>query len=679
MVNKVKKDRRNFTYKLLIIIATVTLVFNFLPQVTSFHYKYEIDSVWDYPTLESPISFPIQKSQEQLTKEILEIGSNIKPFYIYNEKQTEEKINGFRKSIYSLSHDSASYAFIQRIDSIYSNLMYNGIIKKDKYTSDKDSSFIICLQRDKYGEYRFLGDFNTIVHAYNVINNEIRNNNTNINNRNLEAIVNRYICENVVPDEEKTEALRQSKLNSISTSQGLLEKGEIIVHENQIITEDIYNNINSLKYYYETSRTDDTSIARRISTYIFFIFIIVCFLTILYIYYPDAILNTRKFIIICTTLFITMCIMLISENFAYEYAYIIPLCIIPIVLRAFFDHRVAFWGLIFSALLISTTIPNGFQYAIDNILTGTIVIAFLSKLEKRSQYFLIVFIVLISYISLTIIHTFIDVGELRKIDSSMITYHFLNALLSLTALPLVFYIEKITGVTTDISLIEYSNTNNKVLRELANMAPGTFQHSIQVANLAENAARKIGANVLLTRVGALYHDIGKTANPYYFTENQGKAGNPHAQLTPRESAQILLDHITNGVEIANKNLLPESIKDFIRTHHGTRLASFFYTKAVEQEGAENVNEDDFRYKGPKPFSRETAIIMMADSVEAVSKTLTTFDEETISKIVNSVIDKQISENQFDNTNLTFKEIEIIKKVFISRLKTSFHLRIKYPS
>lgn len=679
MVNKIKKDRRNFTYKLLIIIAAVTLVFNLLPRVTSFHYKYEIDSVWNYPTLESPISFPIQKSREQLAKEILEMENSIKPFYIYNEKQTEEKIDGFRKNIYSLTYDSASYIFLQRLDSVYSNLMYNGIIKKDKYTIDKDSSYIICIQKDKYGEYRFLGELNTIAHAFNVLNNEINNSNTGLNQRSLESILNKYLYENVILDEDRTEMLRQHKLNNISTSQGLLEKGEIIVHENQIITEDIFNDINSLKYYYENSRTNDTSVSGRISSYIFIIVIIVCFFIILYIYYPDAIINTRKFIIICTTLFITMCIMLLSENVSYRYVYVIPICIIPIVLRAFFDHRVAFWGLIFSTLLIATTIPNGFQYAIDNILTGTIVIAFLSKLEKRSQYFLIVFIVLVSYITLTIIHTFIDTGDINKMDFTMISNYFLNALLTLTALPLVFYIEKITGVTTDISLIEYSNTNNKVLRELANMAPGTFQHSIQVANLAENAARKIGANVLLTRVGALYHDIGKTANPYYFTENQGKAGNPHAQLTARESAQILLDHITNGVEIANKNLLPESIKDFIRTHHGTRLASFFYTKAIEQEGAENVNEEDFRYKGPKPFSRETAIIMMADSIEAVSKTLTTYDEETLTKIVNSVIDKQISENQFNNTNLTFKEIETIKKVFISRLKTSFHLRIKYPS
>lgn len=300
------------------------------------------------------------------------------------------------------------------------------------------------------------------------------------------------------------------------------------------------------------------------------------------------------------------------------------------------------------------------------------------RLEKRSQYFIISFITLVLYILTYILFKTSQTGDFSGINITVIYNYVFNAVILLSVFPLIFIIEKIFGYTTDISLIELSNTNTKLLRELSTQAPGTFQHAIQVANLAENAAIKIGADVLLVRVGALYHDIGKMDMPSYFTENQVKNINPHEALLPDQSAKILMSHVVKGLEIATKYHLPEIVKNFIRTHHGTRFTSFFYRKAIEMYGKENIDENDYKYRGPKPFNKETAIVMMADSVEAASKSITSPDEQHIEYLVNNVIDKQISEKQFDNCNISLKDIEDVKKVFITNLKSSFHLRIKYP-
>ncbi len=670
--------KRKITIKLLVIIGSIALLFKIIPNIASFNYKYEIGGTWNYPTIEAPISFPVYKSREQFTKEKIEASKNINPFYYYDSLSANSKIHSFRERLYAQPNSAAIIGKLRAVDTVFTVITRNGIIKYDEYISKKDPSYIICIEEGKKAKYSHLGTLHSVDKANNIFHNKIKSIDS-INVNEIENIARMYFSENIFLDRDKTEYIQRQAQKNISQTHDMIHKGEVIAYENEYISENVFMALESLRMYYEDNNLAHDSWSRRIASFIFFLSLIISFFALLVVYSPDLIIDTRKFLVIFLTIGIACTLIFLSQKIFHKYVYIVPICIVPIILRAFFDHKVAFWGLILSSIIIATVIPNGFQYAIDLIITGTIVIACLSKLEKRSQYFFIIFVIFISFSFLEVIHEFSESGNIRNFNFLMLMNYAINAFLTILAFPVTFYIEKISGMTTEVSLIEYSNINNKILRDLSNFAPGTFQHSIQVANLAENAARKIGANVLLTRVGALYHDIGKIGNPQYFSENQVKGENPHNNLTPRESTAILQNHLSYGVELATKNHLPENIKDFIRTHHGTRLTSFFYSKAVAQESAANVNEEDFRYRGPKPYSRETALIMMADSVEAVSKTLTTPDECAIDNLVDNIVNKQIEEKQFDNTDLTFKEIEEIKDVFKARLKSFFHLRVKYPS
>ena len=670
------KKNHNVLIKIIVLIGIISIIIQTLPDLTSFNYKYEVGKIWNYSTLEAPFNFPIYKTSDQIAKEKFELTKEIKPYFIYDATLTEEKIQSFRKSLYSIQFND-NHKLIE-IDSLFTNIMHTGIIKANNYIDLNDSSFIICIESGKYARYVFLDKLYTTESAEKTIQNHTSSLLPETISE-INKVVNDNIADNVFFDKNKTDEVLKERNENYSNTLGMIKKGTIIVSENDIVTKDISNKLNSLKTYTENNTRSTSTLKSRSYTFILYTFIVLCFYFFLYIYKPNYVLSNRSFILITLIIGIIVLTSYIIEKNYIKYILIIPIFIVPIIFRAFFDYRTALWGLIFTVLLVAMTLPDGFYYSLTNITTGLIVISCLSRLEKRSQYFLIIFAILICYEFFYLINELISNNTLLYIDVNNIIYYCINACLTLIAFPLIFYIEKISGMTTDISLIEYANTNNKLLRELSTIAPGTFHHCIQVANLAENAARKIGANVLLTRVGSLYHDIGKMYKPDYFSENQIKNSNPHDTLPPQESANIIISHVIKGIELATKYHLPENIKDFIRTHHGTRLTSFFYAKAVDQNGVNNVNKNNFQYHGPKPFSRETAIVMMADSIEAVSKSITTPDEQSIINLVNNVIDKQIKEGQFNNSNITFKEIEEIKKVFIASLKTTFHLRVKYPS
>ncbi|MFT5907920.1 MAG: putative nucleotidyltransferase with HDIG domain, partial [Saprospiraceae bacterium] len=386
--------------------------------------------------------------------------------------------------------------------------------------------------------------------------------------------------------------------------------------------------------------------------------------------------NTKVTFIFFNVVLMVLLTTIVVKEIGAEYVYVVPLCILPLMLKAFFDPRLGLFVHVLTILLLGFVVPNSFEFMFLQIIAGVVTILTVSELYRRANLFIsvgqITMIYIIGYFAFFIIQE----GNIEAMEWTTFGYFILCGLATLFAHPLIYFYEKIFGLVSDVSLLELSDTNTKLLKELANKAPGTFHHSLNVANLAEAAANEIGANSMLIRVGALYHDIGKMPNPTLFTENQVNSVNTLNEIDPTESAAIIIDHVINGIEIARKHKLPDRVIDFIRTHHGTSLVYYFYKKELDTKGEANM--EDFKYPGPIPFSKETAILMMADSVEAASKSLKEPTSSKIDTFVEKIINSQLEQGQFLNANITLKEIQLIKKVLKKKLNNIYHLRVEYP-
>ena len=397
----------------------------------------------------------------------------------------------------------------------------------------------------------------------------------------------------------------------------------------------------------------------------------------IYNYRYDIYEDNRKLTFIFFNVLIVIVAFTLTINYNTNYVFAVPICILPLIIKAFFDSRLGLYTHLLTVLLVGFLVPNSFEFIFIQITAGIMTVLSQTKLYKRANLFITVgqtfFIYMIGYISFTTIQE----GSILEINFAPITMFLLNGLLMLFVQPLIYIYERLFRLVSDVSLLELSDTNSILLKELSEMAPGTFHHSLQVANLAEAAANEIGANSLLARVGALYHDIGKLKRPSYFTENQKANVSPHDELTPRQSADIIISHVINGIKIAQKHNIPDRVIDFIRTHHGTSLVFYFFKKQ-EEISSEKFNLDDFKYPGPKPFSKETAILMMADSVEAASKSLKSPTVDDLKKFVNKIINSQMADQQFNSSDITFAEIELVKKVLFKKLINVYQLRIEYP-
>ena len=394
-------------------------------------------------------------------------------------------------------------------------------------------------------------------------------------------------------------------------------------------------------------------------------------------YRVEVFKNNTKVTFIFFNILLMVFLTTLVVNYNSAYIYIVPLCILPLVLKAFFDARLGLFAHVITVLLLGFVVANNYEYMFLQIIAGIVTILTVSELYKRANLFIsvgqITLIYIVAYFAFFVIHE----GSIDNLQWETFILFILCGLATLFVQPLIYAYEKIFGLVSDVSLLELSDTNTKLLKELSNKAPGTFHHSLNVANLAEASANEIGANAMLVRVGALYHDIGKMSNPTYFTENQSTGINPHDELSSKESASIIINHVIEGIEIAKKHNLPDRVIDFIRTHHGTSVVYYFYNKE-KQLHDKNVNRKDFMYPGPRPFSKETAILMMCDSVEAASKSLKEPTSTKIDAFVENIISKQMESEQFLNANITFKEIQSIKKVLKHKLANIYHLRIEYP-
>jgi len=659
-------------------ITTAFLIIYLLPKGGKFKYEITKGKPWQYENLYAPFDFAILKNEDEIIKEKDKIINNNIPYYTYNEGVVERVKAEVPNQINQIFPDSilrkrglSIHSFINKsLDNLYEY----GVLKDARKPG---SDVLVYLKK---GNVAFEINYNKIYSQEDIrafVTSEL--NSTNLKSFKPEILEVFYnsVKPNVTFDGGLTQKELDSKLRAISYTRGSIDRGTIIISKGEIVEGEKLDILNSLKNEYETQVWSTSS-----HNWILFGYsLLVCLallMLLLFIrkYRHDIYENNVKVTFIFFNILLMVFLTTLVIKFDAKYVYIVPLCILPLTLKAFFDSRLGLFSHVITVLILGFIVPNSYEYMFLQIIAGIVTILTVSELYKRANLFISVGQITFIYILVYFAFTVIQEGNVLELNSEMFLTFILGGLATLFVQPLIYIYEKLFGLVSDMSLLELSDTNSKLLKELSEKAPGTFHHSLNVANLAEAAANEIGANAMLVRVGALYHDIGKMVNPTYFSENQSTSVNSHDELYPKESAQIIFDHVINGVEIAKKNNLPDRVIDFIRTHHGTTLVYYFYMK--EKELNENASPTEFRYPGPIPFSKETAILMMCDSVEAASKSLKEPTTVKINDFVEKIISKQMEEAQFLNADITFKEIQLIKKILKQKLKNIFHLRVEYP-
>ncbi len=669
---------------ILLILAIVAIVYIFPKQGK---FKYEFHNLkgkpWYHDDLIAPFDFVILKSNEELANEKAEIIKNAKPYFKYNQTIASAKKGQFTDEFEAKWDTKKNKELKERslqlgkviIDSIYRK----GIIESSGSIENKNSDYSIFVLHNNIAEDHDLSYFYSVQTAYNYIQLTLSKQQFKVDSKFLLPLLENSIAHNVFYDKATTDKVLKQSVEDISVSRDMILKDQSIVSKGEIIDANKFQILESLKAEYEGQATGSSSYL-----YIFIgqVIIVACCLSVLMCFLAffrnDIFLDNSKITFILILVILQVLMTRMALNIPSLKIYALPFCILPVIIRAFYDTRIALFVHLITVLIISVMAPDRFVFAFVQSLGGMVAVFSIVNMRSRSQIFISAALIFVTYSIAFIGITIIQEGGKDILQISDFEQFGISAMLTLFSYPLIFVFEKLFGFISDVSLLELSDTNRKLLRELASRAPGTFQHSLQVANLAEEAMYVIGGNALLVRTGALYHDIGKMEMPMYFIENQASGMNPHDEMNFDESAALIISHVIKGIEIAKKNNVPEQIIDFIRTHHGTTIAAYFYQSYKKAFPHEPIDEARFHYPGPIPFSKETAVLMMADSVEAASRSLKTYDAESIDNLVERIINSQIDQNQFVNADITFKDINTLKKIFKKKLMNVYHVRVEYP-
>lgn len=651
----------------------------FLPKGGKFKYEFQKGKPWQFENLYAPFDFSIQKTDSEIAKEKQVIESNQLPYYRYDQAEVEKVTEQFEQkfedkwgntSLRENQKKRLKYFSKVILDSVYAK----GILQNNGKQVQR--SFIFLVKNNEASKVR-VSDFFRVSEINDLIGRVLTDNNLSVFEKDTQSLFFDIIAPNVSFDNNLTQKARNEALSKLSYTRGTIDQGRLIIAKGEVVEAENLKILESLKSEYESELWTANNYYYILIGYTVLVALVLIMLFLFLKKYRRTVYeNNVKVTFIFFNILLMVFITTIVIKYNDQLVFVVPLCILPLILKTFFDARLGLFVHVLTILILGFVVPNSFEYIFLQIITGIVTILTVSELYKRANLFVsvgqITLIYVIGYLAFHTIHE----GDLSDIEWYTLGLFLLNGMITLFVQPLIYIYEKLFGLVSDVSLLELSDTNSKLLKELSNKAPGTFHHSLQVANLAEAAANEIGANAMLVRVGALYHDIGKMNEPTYFTENQVTNVNPHDELSPKDSARIIINHVIKGIEIARKNNLPDRIIDFIRSHHGTTLVFYFYKKQKELD--DDVNEEDFRYPGPLPFSRETAILMMADSVEAASKSLKNPTFLIIDEFVDKIISGQMKANQFLNADITFKEIETIKKIFKQKLINIYHLRVEYP-
>ena len=665
------------------LVATIAIVYLF-PKGSHFKYDFSNGQLWKYDNLYAPFDFAIQKTEEEIKIEIKEIEANSKSYFVQDFKiENTVKANFKRRFSLIKESDSLSITQINNLskvgESIINTVYINGFLEVVSQDRVLNKNEIIAIRKGNEVEDIVFKKLFTSKEVLELIRNNLNKVEVSYGRKILLELLTKIIKPNVSYDSNFTEKVIDNEIKNISYTKGKVASGKLIILKGDIVEGKKLAVLNSLKSESESQVWTESNYNWIILGYTILVSLaLLMLLLFLKKYRVEIFDNNNKVTFIFFNVFSMIFIQTLVIKYNSDYLYVVPLSILPIVLKAFFDARLGLFTHVLTVLLLGYIVPDSFEFIYLHIIAGIVTILTVSELYKRANLFISVAQITLIYMLTYFAFSIIKEGNASQINWTYFMLFAANGLLSFLSIILIYMYEKVFGLVSDVTLLELSNTNTKLLRELNEKAPGTFQHSMQVANLAEAAANEIGANSMLVRTGALYHDIGKMVNPQYFIENQSTGVNPHNDLSPRDSSKIITDHVIKGVELAKKNKLPDRIIDFIRTHHGTSSTYYFYMKEQELNPDIKVDIKKFQYQGPIPFSKETAILMMCDSAEAASKSITKPTAQSISDLIDKIIDKQMSDNQFLNSDITFKEIQIIKKVIKKKLMNIYHLRVEYP-
>lgn len=659
-----------------LIVASTAIIVWFLPHNESQRIRYDIGKPWMYGSFIAKFDFPIYKTDEAVKQEQDSLAESFQPYYRYDANVEQQQIEKFRQSVASsglpVSHELES-AVINRLHQFY----MVGIMATSEYQElAKDSSKIIRVVNGNEAVPVVAGQvFSTMGVYERLMTDERFAEQKSILQR---LNVNEFIEANLIYDRDRSQAELNDLLSGISPASGMVLAGQKIIDRGEIVDEYDYRVLSSFEREMQRRSSDTTEITSTIIGQLLFVLILISLFSIyLVLFRKDYFAKPRNILMlyVMVTLFPVLVSLMVTHNVFS--VYILPLVMVPIFVRVFLDSRTAFITHVTMVIICAAAVKYQYEFIIVQIVGGIVAIYSLRELSRRAQVFRTAFLVALSSCAVYFALQLMQDSEFNGLDHSMYTYLVINGVFLLMSYPLMYLIEKTFGFISDVTLFELSDTNKGILRELSEVAPGTFQHSITVANLAAEIANKIGANSLLVRTGALYHDIGKKYDPVFFTENQAGV-NPHDEISCKESARIIISHVTKGVREADKANLPQFVKDFILTHHGKGITKYFYIKYKNEHPDEDVDIQDFVYPGPNPFTREQAILMMADTVEAASRSLPEYTEDSICDLVNRLIDQQVADGFFKECPITFRDIAQAKLVLIERLKAIYHTRIQYP-
>lgn len=670
-------SRRSFlTVACTLLVSVVTLIY-FLPRESKFGYVYELNKPWHYPQLIASYDFVIYKTDDEVKRERDSVVRQFVPYYRVDSLVAEKQIAALRKDFYAGKFRGVPVYYLPRLVENLRQIYARGILDVSDYEGFlKGDSHVLRLIRGQEATTGEVENFFTIRTAYDYLLNRDKG---ALSQESLRGCnLNDYLAVNVKNDTAKNRLELQSELSQVSDNIGMVQSGQLVIDRGQIVNAEHVRILNSLKKESEQRMDPSRGYWFIFAGQVIFVILLISLLfTYLKLFRRDYFSSPHSVLLLFSfvTVFPVITYLMMAHHF-YS-VYLVPYALIPIFVRIFMDSRTSFMAVVTSSLLSALSLHSPFEFVLWQIVTGATVIYSLRELTERSQLLRTVLAVVVVGLVISIGYDLSQGLNGDAFDRSRIVYMIIGGILLLFAYPLMYFVEKLFGFTSSVTLVELTNTNNPILRKMSKVAQGTFNHSMQVSNLAAEVADKIGAKAQLARTGALYHDIGKVLNPAFFTENQSGV-NPHDTISEERSAQIIINHVTDGLRLAEKYHLPQVIKEFIRTHHGTGLVKYFYIQYCNKHVGETVDEEAFRYPGPNPQTREQAVVMMCDSVEAASRSLKEYTEESITQLVNRIVDSQLAEGHFKECPITFRDIADAKRTLIDSLKTIYHTRISYP-
>ena len=659
------------------VIVVVLLLVYFLPRETKFGYEYEQGRPWRYNSLIATFDFPVYKTPDEVKAERDSALSQFQPFYTEDVQIAQRQIAAFETAWRAGRFGDVPAHCLNHVDKMLRGVYEAGMVPSaDLSQMAKERTPGVRVVEGTEAVTRPITELYSTRSAYEYI---VYADTINFPRELLARCnINEYLSPNLSIDSAKTSAVREDLLAAVSPASGMVQSGQRIIDRGEIISAEQYKILQSFER--ETVRRNDPSKGMwQVVTgqVIFVLCVIVAFVFYLRLFRREYLRSPHSILLLSSLIAIFPLITYAMVDQKFLNVYMVPYAMVPIFVRIFLDSRTAFMTMVCSVILSSLALHSNYEFVVVQFMSGMTAIYALRDLTERSQLLRVALAVFVTSSAIMLGYDLSQGIEFSHLDRSMYVYNAVNGVLLLFAYPLLYMIEKLFGFTSSVTLVELSNTNNSVLRRMSKVAQGTFVHSLQVANLAAEVADKIGAKPQLVRTGALYHDIGKMLNPAFFTENQTGV-NPHDELTEERSAQIIISHVTEGLKLADKYHLPKVIRDFISTHHGRSQVKYFYIQWKNKHQGEEPDAKLFTYPGPNPFTREQAILMMCDAVEASSRSLKEFTEESIKELVNRIIDGQVQAGYFRECPITFRDIADAKRVLAESLKTIYHTRIAYP-